>query len=77
MDDNVLTKRFSFESQVSFRLELTTPACPIKDVVNDTIAIVWAISDVGWSGRLLFYKLIAYRRDNNNKWNIAYIFHDK
>lgn len=47
MNDNVLTNFFSFESQVSFRLELTTPACPIKDVVNDTIAIVWAISDVG------------------------------
>jgi metal-sulfur cluster biosynthetic enzyme len=40
VNDDFLTKSFSFESQVSFRLELTTPACPIKDVVNDTIAIV-------------------------------------
>lgn len=47
VNDNILTENFSFESQVSFRLELTTPACPVKDMVNDTIAIVWAISDVG------------------------------
>ena len=26
----------STQSQVSFRLELTTPACPIKDMVNET-----------------------------------------
>ena len=31
-----LLKHFNFASQVSFRLELTTPACPIKDMVNKT-----------------------------------------
>ena len=38
--DSVLTKYIDFLSQVSFRLELTTPACPIKDMVNDTVIIV-------------------------------------
>lgn len=31
-----LLKHSNFASQVSFRLELTTPACPIKDMVNKT-----------------------------------------
>lgn len=39
-------KYFDFTSQVSFRLELTTPACPIKDMVNDTTTVVWSSTDI-------------------------------
>lgn len=32
---HVPTYHLNFTFQVSFRLELTTPACPVKDMVND------------------------------------------
>jgi hypothetical protein len=38
---NVVAETFAILRQVSFRLELTTPACPVKDMVNDTIITLW------------------------------------
>lgn len=39
--------------QVSFRLELTTPACPVKDMVNEK----WNTTKIILSGTALFFQL--------------------